>query len=318
MNKNLFLVILAALIGLSFSNPVFAGKSDASIEIKKLKPVQLIQQQQDAELKNVLYKYLKFSNEHNFEGLKSLYAPSFISGDGLKRDQVLALIKESWANCPNIKYTSEVKKIRLNDNFATVESYDTAYARTVKKSELTNDTGNIESSSTTITYFQKFGKTWKITSDAAINETTAIKYGSAKKLNFKFFAPEQVYAGEDYTASLYANTCDGQFAFASITKEPIVYPQVESKEVFRQIDPDSKLLERVLKSNTTNNNELVSASVGITEISGSIYSNPKIKLTGLAVLFQRVNVIPQSKYKAPKSKEPIKENFTNDKLQDEK
>ena len=285
--KRALILIIISLIGVNFSTPTYA---------QNLTPATYTEQNQETKQINTLIeKFLKCSNSHDFDEIKKFYAPNYISGDGLKKDDLMSIIKESWENYPDIQYSSEIKSIRVNNNLATVESYDKATSKAAKKSSITNDTGVLESLSHNIIYLQKFGKGWRIVSDKVYYESTIIKYGCAKNLNIKFNAPEQISAGEDYTASLYTDIPSKTIVFGSITREPIVYPEAKSEEIFRQIPPETGLLERVMPANKTNNNELAVASLGYTEVSGS-YGNPDLSLTGIVIALQRVNVIPKNAY----------------------
>ena len=288
MKKILILLSFAAVIFNAY-NPVYA-------EQQQNKTVVISQDKESLHLNAFVEKCLKYSNDHDFNKLQSLYASNYISGDGLKKDELFNLIKQSWDNFPNIKYSSTIKDIRINNNTATVESYDTATADTLKKSDITNDTGALQCESQNLIYLQKFGKDWKIVSDKIFYEKTSIKYGGAKNLKIDFNTAEQVYAGQDYTSALYVDIPTGTIALGSITKEPIVYPEVKTEESFRQIYPGIGVLERIMKANKTNNNEFASASVGFSELIKDNNSNPEIKVTGIALIMQRVNVIPKSSY----------------------
>jgi hypothetical protein len=85
------------------------------------------------------------------------------------------------------------------------------------------------------------------------------------------------------------NKAPNTVVVSSIASEPIVFPEVHSKEAFRQLN-DKGLLERVIKANATNNNEMAVASLGFTETYFDIYQNTRLKVTGLALIMQRVNV----------------------------
>ena len=257
---------------------------------------------------SLLSDYLKYSNQHDLDKLSKLYADNYFSADGFNKQQLISLMKDTWVNYPTILYSTCVKDIRINDNLASVESYDKAVGETTNKSDITNDTGNLESNSHNIVYIQRFGKKWKIISDRVDFEKTIIKYGSAKKINLDFYAPEQVNAGDNYTGTLQVDLPKNVICLGSITREPIVYPQAKTDEVFRQVFPDFNTLERVMRANITNNNELASASAGFTEIIDNKNESADIKLTGIAIIMQRVNVIPKSSYApAPSNvKEPKK------------
>jgi len=247
-------------------------------------------------INNFINKYLKITNEHNIAEINKIYALNYVSGDGLKKDDITKLIKDTWIAYPDLKNTSVIKDIRVNEAYAAIETYDKSCGSTANKSDITNDSGLLDSESHNIIYLQKFGKDWKIITDKVIYEKTTIKFGSAKPLNVNFYAPEQVLAGNNYTASLNAEVPDGMIALGSITREPIVYPETKPEEVYRQVNPATNSLERLFLANTTNNNELVTASIGYTEVTEDVLANPEVKLTGLTIVLLRVNVIPQSQF----------------------
>lgn len=251
--------------------------------------------QSQSSINNFMKDYFKYTNEHNVPEITRLYADNYVSGDGLKKDAVVKLIKDAWTNYPNIKIDTVIKSIRISDQYATVETYDKSYGSSANKSDITGDIGNLESESYNVIYLQKFGKGWKIISDKTTYEKTIIKFGTAKPLKVSLTAPEQVLSGENYTASLETELPSGMIALGSITREPIVYPETKPTEVYRQITNDGSL-ERFLKANATNNNEFATASVGYTEVSEDIFANPEVKLTGMAIILTRVNVIPASTF----------------------
>ncbi|MDD3014098.1 MAG: hypothetical protein PHC34_10385 [Candidatus Gastranaerophilales bacterium] len=276
-----------------------SGNIQKSYSQGKIEPVPQVQSakyQVEGSLNNFIKSYFKATNDHNLNEISKIYALTYHNGDGLTRADVLKLMKDTWVSYPDLNVNSVIKDIRVNDLYATVETFDKSCGSSVKKSDITNDKGLLENESHNIIYLQKFGKDWKIITDKVLYEKTIIKFGSAKPLKISLFAPEQVLAGENYTASLYAEIPDGLVALGSITREPIVYPETKPDEVFRQVNPATGSLERFMTANTTNNNELATASVGFTEMTEDFLANPELKLTGMAIILTRVNVIPKSQF----------------------
>jgi hypothetical protein len=186
-----------------------------------------------------------------------------------------------------------------------IETFDIEKGTTGKISDLTKDTGDLIGNSKTLIYLKKSGNSWKIISDKILYEKTYLKYGQAKNFKADLVAPEQVYAGTDYTASVYLALPKDVVALASITSEPIIYPQTKAEEVFRQVPLDYSILERVMKANTTNNNELNVASIGFTQLVQNTYKTPQIKLVGMTLIMQRVNVISKSTFVKREEKNKI-------------
>jgi len=245
-----------------------------------------------AKIKAFVDNYTALSNKRQLEKIRKLYAAGYISGDGFKLDEILNLAKESWQAYPDMTYSSEIKNIRVMNNYATVETSDKAVSNKAAKSELTNDLGRLESYSDNIIYLQKFGESWKIVTDKINFEKTLIKYGVAKNLNITLEAPEQVPSGEKYTATLYTDLPENTFSVASITKEPVSIPRVTPEEIFRQISKNGNILERMLEANSSNYNEIICASIEYAELSIDAAAISNIKPTGIALILQRVNVIP--------------------------
>ena len=123
-----------------------------------------------------------------------------------------------------------------------------------------------------------------------LSETVELKYGEAKNMNFIMQAPECVSAGSDYEVSvdIENNTSDALFLVGSIVNEPIVYPQVQNKDVYRAIKKDS--IARILNSNKDGNNEYATLSVAVTRAQIEP-SAVVVNMTGMAFAMKRINVI---------------------------
>lgn len=295
---------------------IYAPTAFAQSNIKQVCDTNVVQAQIPDSINKFINKYNKYTDSHNLTEISKIYADNYVSGDGLKKEAVINLIKDTWSSYPDIKDNSSIKDIRVKGDFATIESFDKTTGTSINKSDVTNDTGILENESHNLIYIQKFGKSWKIVSDKVIYEKTLIKFGSAKNLKVTLNAPEQVLAGETYTASLNAEVPTGMIAIASITREPIVYPETKPIEVYRQISPGADSLERLMKANTTNNNELATASVGYTELTEDILNNPEVKLTGMAIVLTRVNVIPKNEFVEQSAKLKIEPDVEQDLIQE--
>jgi len=244
------------------------------------------------ELNIFLAQYLNDINSYNIQKLGDYYASNFMSGDGFNKDQTLNLTKQTWEKYPDLKYSSSIKNLRLDDNNrASVEFVENITATTKDKSEITKDKGSINGESQNILYLEKYGCGWKIVTDKILYEKTEIKYGTAKNINVKFDVPEQVFSGENYLTSVKVDVPSEIFALGSIASAPIVYPLKQPEETFRQIPPDLNTLERVIKVNNKSLNEITSASVTLCEAQRNSYTGIDLKVTGLAVILKRINVV---------------------------
>ena len=236
------------------------------------------------------------SNKHDIKAVASFYSSDFLSGDKLDKDQTIEFIKETWDTYPDIQYSADVTDVRFSDHWAALETHDTITATTAEVSSITDDKGDLKAKSHSIFYLRKIGKEWKIVGDFTYYEKAEVKFGTAKNLDVKFTSPEQVTAGEMYSGKIGMEVPIGSFAVGSITKEPIIYPSIKPKEKFRTISQSIGSLERVFESNETNNNELVTATIGITELTEDNQARPTVQLKGICIIGNRVNVVPDSTF----------------------
>lgn len=247
------------------------------------------------EVKKALYTHLKYANSYNLDGLKSLYADNYANADGLSRDIYFDLIKKTWDSYPDIKYSVDIKSIDVNSNSAIAQVIENVTATTSSKSGIVDEKGLLESTSSSVYYFEKINNEWLITSDHIICEKTFLRYGSAKDIKVDLTAPFQIPAGTQYTSTLEIQAPKDNLIIASIGKEDITYPQLVAEEVFRKL-PDDGILERVFKSNNKNINEYSVASFGVTKAEINKGTEIKIYVTGLGFVMSRVNVIPKNDF----------------------
>jgi len=251
-----------------------------------------------AAVQELLRDLITASNKHDLEGVLKHYAPDFTSGDSLSLKDVRGLIQDTWQMFPDIHYDSQVLEIRTSGNWATVESIDTATTTAKIDPVVSNKPGSMKSRSRGMLYLHKIGKQWEILSDATLYEKATIIYGPFDNVNIDVESPEQVFAGDSYTAKVRVGIPSGNIAFATLSQEPLTYPQQASKDKFRALSSDKTDLERIFKANTTNNNEVITATVGFTEIGQDDQERPTINLKGIMTVVKRVNVIPKSTYQA--------------------
>jgi hypothetical protein len=247
------------------------------------------------ELNTFLSSYLIALNSHNIKSLDDCYASNYISGDGFNKTQLMNLIKQTWEKYPDLKYTTVIKNLRFDNNRASVEFKEDVVAMTKDASKITKDRGLLKGTAQSILYLEKYGCGWKIITDKTLYEETDIKYGTAKNININFDVPEQVLTGENYTSALKIDVPSDIFALGSLTSQPIRYSAPHPEEIFRQISAESGILERVIKSNKNNLNEIAAASVSFCEAQRIDYTNLDLKVTGLAVVLKRINVLPAHK-----------------------
>jgi hypothetical protein len=227
-------------------------------------------------------------NAHNLPAVMINYADDYLNNDGLDKTAVSKLTEDFWKTYPDAKSKSTTKEVRLEGPFATVESRDVATGTTAKEMPGIGTKGELNSVSEGQLYLKKQGQGWKIVGDRIDYERVRVAFGLARQMQATFSAPEQVKSGKPYTAKLELNLPSGLTAVGSITNTPLQYPQPQPEDAWRPMNdpsPDHPLLERVLPTNTKNRNELLMATVGIT-------NSNRNSLMGIAFLTRRINVIP--------------------------
>ena len=247
------------------------------------------------DVKRVIDQQTVYTNKYDLDGLSSLYTKEFVNSDGFNKEVYFKLIKETWETYPDISYKTQINKIEVGENYATVYVDEVAVATSKETVEDLTVIGELYSTSKCVYYLEKQGSKWLISSEKVLDETSTLKYGDARYADIKLNVPKQIGAGKEYTASLNVVTPVDSVIIASISKENIVYPQTKSEDAFRKLT-DNSVLERVFTSNKNNVNEYAVASVGVTRAESVSDTQARIYMGGLAFIMTRINVIPENKF----------------------
>lgn len=247
------------------------------------------------DVKQVIDQQTVYTNKYDLDGLSSLYSKEFVNSDGFNKEVYFKLIKETWETYPDISYKTQINKIEVGENYATVYVNEFAVATSKETVEDLTVIGELYSTSKCVYYLEKQGSKWLISSEKVLDETSTLKYGDARYADIDLNVPKQIGAGKEYTASLNVVTPIDSVIIASISKENIVYPQTKSEDAFRKLT-DNSVLERVFTSNKNNVNEYAVASVGITRAESVSDTQARIYMGGLAFIMTRINVIPENKF----------------------
>ncbi len=227
-------------------------------------------------------------NAHDLDGVMSHYSEDYVNNDGLDKKAVASITKKFWSQYPDSKSSSKIKQVRIDGNFSTIESRDVASGTTERENADTGTKGELNSVSEGQVYLKKNGNNWKIIGDRIDYEKVRVSYGLARQLTANFSAPEQVKSGRQYSARVDISLPVGLTAIGSIMSQPLKYPQkADSAGEPKPRIIDGESLERVMSANTNNRNELLMATVGITNATRS-------HLMGITVVTRRLNVIPQT------------------------
>lgn len=247
-------------------------------------------------------------NAHNLELVMNYYADDFVNNDGLDKKAIQQLTQDLWKAYPDIKSSTTVKQVRVEGPFATIESHDEAIGNTAEEMSGLGTKGELKSLSEGQLYLKKTGSRWRIIGDRMDYEKIKVAYGLARQLEPSFAAPEQVKAGKQYSARLEVELPTGLAATGSINQSTVGYPLAKrSPDKFKQIgDPitEHPLLERVMVANTKNRNEVLMASVALTNASGN-------SIMGYVMLSRRLNVVPVME-EDPKPEAPSAEQAKSD------
>jgi hypothetical protein len=198
MKIRLSIILGALLLGLSISCPALANANPAGSNGAK-SFIHTGNENVSKEIRNLVYLHTKYSNEFKVDKLQNLYSSDYINADGMGKEKLFKLVNDTWKNYPDIKYASQIKEIKISPKYVVVFSSDKATATTAKKSEITNDYGELFSTSENVMYFKKVGRDWKIFAEKVLSEKTSLRYGCAKKIQISMEAPESVNPSDEYT-----------------------------------------------------------------------------------------------------------------------
>ena len=227
-------------------------------------------------------------NAHNLDAVMAYYADDYVNNDGFDKKTIQKLTEELWKTYPDIKSSSLVKQIRIEGPYASVESHDEAVGSTNQEMPGLGTKGELKSISEGQLYCKHVGLHWRITGDRIDYEKIKVSYGAARQLEPIFAAPEQVKSGKQFSARLEVDLPTGLGATGSISQTSVSFPLPKISDKYKQIgDPltDRPLLERVMTANSKNRNELLMATVVLTNASGN-------SIMGVVMLTRRLNVVP--------------------------
>ncbi len=290
--KKISVLLILALLLITVQTPAQAGfiaNQKARIEQNRIYKSTI------QDIKNIIEKQDEYANKHDYDGIYKLYSDDFVNSDGFDKSAYFKLIKETWETYPDITYKTEIKNIEFTDNYATVFVKEIAVAAPKEKFGDYETVGELYSVAKTVYHFEKHGSDWLINSEKVIEETSTLKYGSARYMNVELYVPKQIGSGKYYTTTLKIDAPEDMVCVGSIGREKIIYPQTKADDAFRRISDGS--LERVFLANTDNVNEYAVASVGITHAEKAFdEKHIKVYMNGLAFVMTRVNVIPENKF----------------------
>ena len=290
--KRVVLSILSLAIISNLSMPAQEGFiTDFKTKVQQAK----IEKNCYKDIENVFDKQDKFVAKYDLEGLRTLYADSFINNDGYNKEVYFSLVKETWTTYPDISYKTYIKAITVNGNYATVETYETAVATTSSDPDLIQSVGELNAESNCIYHLEKISDKWLITGEDILNEFSTLKFGDARFVKMDLNAPTMIGANGAYTAKLKVDLPEEEIVIASINREKIVNPAPMPEEKFRRL-PEEQVLERMFNANTDNLNEYIVASVGITKAEVASEDKVRVYMNGLAFIMTRVNVVPKNNF----------------------
>ena len=295
-----FLILLLILIML----PVYSQDNHKS-DIEILDNLGLLQKPQQekclnpkSEIKKVFKLHQKYTNEKNIEGLNFIYADKYINFDGFNKEIYLKLADKTWQTYRNLKYKSVIKDIGFTDDnqaIVEVEEYISGLSYVGTK-YLKDGFGYLDSISKCIYILEKINGRWQIVSDNIFFENTTLNYGSAKLKNWELVSPLQVKAGDSYDIILNVSADKNSMVVATIGKEEVTYPQISAEEIFRNLSDDNTL-QRVVKANSRNLNEYAVTFFVIMDTNNSNdIETLKMKVSGVGIGMNRVNIVPRNKY----------------------
>ena len=290
--------IIITLLLILFSVPAVSLSSDASlVSDRKYRAEQRQENKQNIKhIKNLFDNHDKYANDHDIDKLGLLYADEYTNNDGFNKKAYFKSIEETWENCKDISYTTKIKTISVNGDYADVEVEETATGTIVEQVlDRVPIAGEIHSQSQGIYHLIKINDKWYIKGETALADESSLLYGDARFMNIELQAPGQVAAGETYSILLKVDEEKDSYIIGSIDHDTVTYPTSTPKNELRALS-SSKTLERYLKANTDNINEYAIASLAVSKMKKLNNDNLRVYMTGLACVMKRVNVIPKNNF----------------------
>ena len=248
------------------------------------------------EITKVIEKQEKYANKSNFKKIKQLYTQDYTNFDGINLDEYVESLQKTSKTHDKLLYKTTINNIYVYGNYATVTVIDYMEGQTKNSYEKIEGKGTLTSTAKAVYYFRKESGEWKISNDMTVSERTLLRYGSAKNMNIEISAPECVGADTQYEIKVVVNADEKSAVIASITTEPIQYPQIKSEDIFRALKRDGEL-ERVVTSNNEGKNEVAFASIAIAKPVINNSGEVEASVEGVAFAATRVNVIPKKAVK---------------------
>lgn len=299
MKKNLSCLILSVLsIVLITLQPAEAGFLHKTA-VPKSNDAQYIQKS-EKEIKDILNKQVELSNKKDWETMQKYYAPDYRNSDSFDKSTTFAIIKENYEIYEDLKVSLKINNIDVKGGFAVADVLEQASKDNLQRDDIEYK-GKLNAEARTLYYFENINGKWLITAEYSIYESNIITFGEAEFAGVKLEVPMFVPAGKQYNAVLKINNLPNTAVImGSITKSDAVYPIVEEDD---SIDSyrifEDTVLERILVANNDNINEYVSGTLGITRSKPLPNGDFKLYLSGLALVMNKVNVIPQNNKYTP-------------------
>ncbi|MDD3593074.1 MAG: hypothetical protein PHX18_00430 [Candidatus Gastranaerophilales bacterium] len=281
-----FLTLILTLCAISFAQVSFA-QEDLTFSINDVRK---------QEITKVINEIETYSNAKNQKALSKLYSEDYANDDGFNKEELLVVIKKTYDAYNDLKFEIKIDDIIVNNNYAAVVLTEKITGKTKQNSEIITEQGHLNVYIKEVIYLKKINASWAVYYEDVLIEKSGLAYGAAKKICADITAPLKVASDSDYTASLIIDIPSNTAALASINNEPITPDLKTGKEIFRQVPLNNSVLERVMKANKKGQNEMVIASVGLTQLVEEASSKQtKIKLGGLLILMEKVDVFCPAK-----------------------
>ncbi len=221
------------------------------------------------ELKSLLTQIDTAASQRNVNGVMKFYANNFTHNDGLNRSSLQKALKSFWKKYPNLKYSTEVKSWKTEENGIVAETVTNITAASFK------DKHSLKMNATITSRQRIVGS--KIVSQEILSERTQITSG-AKPPQVDINLPDKLKVGEKYN-------------FDAIVQEPLGDDYLLGAALEESVKPDKYLQP------TSVNLELLSAG-GLFK-TGEAPSTPGnkwisavlVRGNGMTMITQRIPVV---------------------------
>jgi hypothetical protein len=242
-------------------------------------------QADENEIRQILDLEVSTANSHDLDSCFRLYADDYLNSDGFDKKESREILENFLEMYPDARTELSIDSISTYGSLAACSVLEKTTA--ISGREMPGlGKGTLTSTYRRVRYLRKEkNASWKFIAASSGAEDVSVIFGDGlscvPKLDSQTKGEDVVHIDAVLTCKLGAD----QSALGSISSQAETFPAQQPKDGWRPME-DCRL-ERIMTPNKINRNELITATIGV--------SNRKLRsLTGLVLLTRKINLLPES------------------------